>query len=139
MIPRYLLDTNILSEASSLNGNTQVIAKLNENAQLAATAAVVMHELLYGCYRLPVSRRRTALERYLTGLLSSSMPVLDYTTEAADWHAHERARLSQVGQTPPYADGQIAAIAAVNRLTLVTRNVTDFEAFQDLQLENWFT
>jgi tRNA(fMet)-specific endonuclease VapC len=54
---------------------------------------------------------------------------LDYTTEAADWHAHERARLSQVGQTPPYADGQIAAIAAVNHL-VVTRNVTDFERFK---------
>jgi tRNA(fMet)-specific endonuclease VapC len=138
MIPRYLLDTNILSEASSLNGNTQVIAKLNENAQLAATAAVVMHELLYGCYRLPVSRRRNALERYLTGLLSSSIPVLDYTIEAADWHAHERARLSQVGRTPPYVDGQIAAIAAVNHLVLVTRNVADFADFQNLPIENWF-
>lgn len=135
---RYLLDTNILSEVSSLNGNAQVIARLDENAQSSATAAVVMHELLYGCYRLPVSRRRTALERYLTGLLSSSMPVLDYTIKAANWHAHERARLSQVGQTPPYVDGQIAAIAAVNQLVLVTRNVTDFENFQDLQLENWF-
>jgi tRNA(fMet)-specific endonuclease VapC len=138
MTARYLLDTNILSEASSLNGNAQVIAKLNDNAQLAATAAVVMHELLYGCYRLPVSRRRNALERYLTGLLSSSMPVLDYTIEAADWHAHERARLSQVGQTPPYVDGQIAAIAAVNHLVLVTRNVADFADFQNLPIENWF-
>jgi len=43
-----------------------------------------------------------------------------------------------VGQTPPYVDGQIAAIAAVNQLVLVTRNITDFENFQDLQLENWF-
>ncbi|WP_239112919.1 type II toxin-antitoxin system VapC family toxin [Halomicronema sp. CCY15110] len=135
---QYLLDTKILSEASSLNGNAQVIAKLNENAQLAATVAVVMHELLYGCYRLPVSRRRTALERYLTGLLSSSMPVLAYTIEAADWHAHERARLSQVGRTSPYVDGQIAAIAAINQLVLVTRNVADFAAFQNLPLENWF-
>ena len=138
MTARYLLDTNILSEASSLNGNAQVIAKLNDNAPLAATAAVVMHELLYGCYRLPVSRRRNALERYLTGLLSSSIPVLDYTIEAADWHAHERARLSQVGRTPPYVDGQIAAIAAVNHLVLVTRNVADFADFQNLPIENWF-
>ncbi|HEY9889988.1 MAG TPA: type II toxin-antitoxin system VapC family toxin [Candidatus Obscuribacterales bacterium] len=135
---QYLLDTNILSEASSLKGNAQVIAKLDENAPLVATATVVMHELLYGCYRLPVSRRRVALERYLKGLLSSSMPVFDYTTAAADWHAAERARLTQQGRTPPYADGQIAAIAAVNHLTLVTRNVTDFADFQDLHLANWF-
>jgi tRNA(fMet)-specific endonuclease VapC len=65
------------------------------------------------------------------------MPILNYSMEAADWHAQERARLSQVEQTPLYADGQIAAIAAVNQLILVTRNVADFENFRELQLENW--
>jgi tRNA(fMet)-specific endonuclease VapC len=45
---------------------------------------------------------------------------------------------SQAGQTPAYCDGQIAAIAAVNNLTLVTRNINDFQHFQDLKLENWF-
>jgi tRNA(fMet)-specific endonuclease VapC len=32
----------------------------------------------------------------------------------------------------------IASIAATNGLTLVTRNVADFSAFQGLRLENWF-
>ncbi|WP_160172677.1 PIN domain-containing protein [Methylomarinum vadi] len=39
---------------------------------------------------------------------------------------------------PAYADGEISAIAAVNQLTLVTRNIQDFLDFQGLELANWF-
>jgi tRNA(fMet)-specific endonuclease VapC len=35
-------------------------------------------------------------------------------------------------------DGQIAAIAAVNDLTLVTANDSDFQCFEELKIENWF-
>ncbi|OQX23219.1 MAG: VapC toxin family PIN domain ribonuclease, partial [Desulfobacteraceae bacterium IS3] len=41
------------------------------------------------------------------------------------------------GQTPSFADGQIAAIAKVNDLILVTRNTSDFKIFADLKIENW--
>ena len=39
---------------------------------------------------------------------------------------------------PVYADTQIAAIAAVNGLILVTRNAADFAQFDSLMVENWF-
>ena len=67
----------------------------------------------------------------------SSFPVLDYDRAAADWHAAERARLVADGQTPPLTDGQIAAIAAVNDLVLVTSNIRDFQNFQGIRLESW--
>jgi tRNA(fMet)-specific endonuclease VapC len=35
-------------------------------------------------------------------------------------------------------DGQIAAIAKVNGLILVTRNISDYQEFLDLRIENWF-
>lgn len=38
----------------------------------------------------------------------------------------------------PCLDGQIAAIAVVNNLTLVTRNTDDFVDFAGLTVENWF-
>ncbi len=41
------------------------------------------------------------------------------------------------GRTPASVDGQIAAIAAVNGLTLTTQNVTDFTAFEGLDVEDW--
>ena len=46
-------------------------------------------------------------------------------------------RLAQIGRTPPFADGQIAAVAATNGLCLVTFNRDDYAAFRGLRLEDW--
>jgi len=37
-----------------------------------------------------------------------------------------------------FIDGQIASIAYCNNLILVTNNVSDFEFFNNLRVENWF-
>ena len=66
-----------------------------------------------------------------------SFPILDYGWNAADWHARERARLVSAGRTPPFVDGQIAAIAHANGLVLVTSNTKDFRAFDGLRVESW--
>lgn len=66
-----------------------------------------------------------------------AVPVLPYDDRVAHWFAKERARLRRRGKTPPYAGGQIAAIAAVNELTLVTANKNDFSAFDDLHVVDW--
>ena len=81
--------------------------------------------------RLPDSRRRDFLTDYLN-MIYVELPILAYDTRAAEWHARERARLAATGRTPPFVDGQIAAIAAVNQLTLVSRNVRDFTIFDGL-------
>jgi tRNA(fMet)-specific endonuclease VapC len=67
-----------------------------------------------------------------------TIPILDYNSKAANWHAAERARLSEIGLTPAFADGQIAAVASTNQLILVTRNLKDFINFRDLTIENCF-
>lgn len=102
-----------------------------------AIPALVWHALRYGWARLPKSRRRDAIERYIEDVVRSSFPVIEYDREAADWHALERARLSAGGKTPPFVDGQIAAIAHVNGLALVTSNISHFREFQGLRLLDW--
>jgi tRNA(fMet)-specific endonuclease VapC len=67
----------------------------------------------------------------------TNLPILDYDRAAAEWHAHERARLVSAGRTPPFIDGQIAAIARVNDLILVTANKSDFGGFKGLRVECW--
>jgi tRNA(fMet)-specific endonuclease VapC len=66
-----------------------------------------------------------------------SFTILPYDEAAALRHAAERARLERAGSTIPFVDGQIAAIALVNDLVLVTGNLRDFAAFTTLQVENW--
>ena len=101
------------------------------------TAAPVWNELLFGCERLPPSRKREAIESYLFRTVRASIPILPYDQAAAEWHAAERAKLSALGKTPPFIDGQIAAIAKINNLILVTSNRSHFEPFEGLQLQDW--
>ena len=133
----YLLDTNVLSEPAKPNPNPGVEQRLVEAEGAVATASLVWHELLFGCYRLPASHRRTALEKYLQDVIAPHVPVLGYDDAAAAWHASERARLTGDGKTPSFVDGQIAAIARVNALVLVTANVRHYERFEGLTIENW--
>ncbi|PZD73629.1 tRNA(fMet)-specific endonuclease VapC [Acaryochloris thomasi RCC1774] len=134
----FLLDTNIFSEATKLQPNPQVLEKLKQNRSEIATASVVLHELLFGCYRLPRSKRRQKLEDYAMTSVSRTLQIFSYDDSAAKCHAAERSRLATIGRTPPYIDGQIAAIAIINNLTLVTRNESDYQDFQRLKIENWF-
>jgi tRNA(fMet)-specific endonuclease VapC len=68
-----------------------------------------------------------------------SFPILPYDEASAAWHGEERARLESFGRTAPFVDGQIAAIAQVHGLILVTANPRDFEAFQGLRIEDGLT
>jgi tRNA(fMet)-specific endonuclease VapC len=111
--------------------------RLHEHDGEMAIPALVWHELRFGCARLPKSRRREVIERYLNDVVAVSFPVLDYDQQAADWHALERARLVGAGRTPPFVDGQIAAIACVHELVLVTLNKADFAAFRGIQVKSW--
>jgi tRNA(fMet)-specific endonuclease VapC len=134
----YLLDSNILSEPSRPHPNANVQLRLQIHRYVLCTAAPVLHEMRYGLARMPEGRRKQALTGYLEHVLKQPLTILPYDREAALWHALECARLADLDRTPPFVDGQIAAIAMVNNLTLVTRNTSDFADFTDLEVENWF-
>ena len=134
---KYLLDTNTVSEPLRPRPAAGVIRRLQEHEGEIAIPALVWHELRFGCSGLAWSRRRDAIERYIEEVVLKSFSVLDYGWKAADWHARERARLIATGRTPPFVDGQIAAIAHANGLVLVTSNTDDFRAFDGLRVESW--
>jgi tRNA(fMet)-specific endonuclease VapC len=133
----FLLDTNIISEMVKTAPNPGVMKKLEVHQDKLFTAAPVWHELNFGCQRLPASNRKKQLEFFLETVIRQTMLILPYDETAAALHAAERARLSAIGEPPSFVDGQIAAIAMANSLTLVTRNITDFKPFKKLALENW--
>jgi tRNA(fMet)-specific endonuclease VapC len=134
----YLLDTNVLSEPLMPRPHPGVMRRLVAHRGTLAICAITWQEALYGMLLLPPGRRRDQVEDYLLRRVRPSLPMLDFEARAARWQAEQRARLREAGRPPAYPDSQIAAIAAVNDLVLVTRNVRDFEGFDGLRLENWF-
>lgn len=138
MAAQFLLDTNVLSEPLKPRPNQNVLDRLLANDNALAVATIAYHEIVFGYLDLPDSKRKRAIEAYVRQEIEKNLLILPYDQAAARWHAMERARLKQMGKTPPFLDGQIAAIAATNNLILVTRNTSDFKDFQDLQMTNWF-
>ena len=133
---KYLLDTNVISEPLRPEPSRRVLRQLRRYEDDIAIPSVAWHELKFGLERLPASRRRDAIEHYLADVVLR-IPILDYDRAAAEWHARERARLVARGQTPPFIDGQIAAIARTHDLTLVTFNAGDFRRFEGLRVQGW--
>jgi len=58
----YLLDSNILSEPARLKPDDTVLQRFAEHDGEYATAAIVWHELVYGCELLAASKRKTQLQ-----------------------------------------------------------------------------
>jgi len=135
---KYLLDTNILSELSKNNPNSNVVSCLNQYGDSCSTASIVIHEINFGINRLEEGKIKSNLQLFLKQLEAYKFQIFPYDKKAAYYHALERAKLVKKGLTPAFADGQIAAIASINNLVLVTRNTNDFMNFNGLLLENWF-
>ncbi len=137
---KYLLDANILSELVRPYPHPGVLMRYQQDWRYCQTAAVIEHEIRYGIARHPSPSRRQALAKAYDQLLGSpGILILPYDAEAARWQAQERARLKARGQPRAFADGQIAAIAVMHGLILVTRNTTDFIGYSGLRIENWFS
>jgi tRNA(fMet)-specific endonuclease VapC len=133
----FLLDSNVISELTRPRADARVLARFKWHRAQVCTAAPVFHELRFGVEAMADGARKTFLASFLDGLFAAGMEVLAYDAHAARWHADERARLQKIGKPPPYVDGQIASIAAVNDLILVTRNVADFRLFSGLRVKDW--
>ena len=132
----YLLDSNIVSESTRPQPDPAVVRRIDEHDGECVISAITWHELWFGIGRLAPGRRRNALTAYVR-LLPGQFPILDYDARAAEWHARLRVHDSAAGTVRPFADSQIAAVAATNDLTLVTRNVADVAGIDGLAVENW--
>lgn len=137
MTLKFLLDTGTLSAVIAPKPSRLAIERLSRRQEQCAIAAIVWDELIYGCARLPASKRKEQLQAYLDDVVRPSFPILAYDERAAEWHGLERAHQESAGKTKPYVDGQIAAIASVNDLILVTPNLRHFKGYRDLSVEDW--
>lgn len=135
---KFLLDTNAIAEPLRPHPNEQFLRQFRAHDGSFAVASTTWHEALYGMERMTDGRRKHAVAEFLRDVVIGTMRILPYDAAAAEWHARQRAKLGNRGRTVPFADGQIAAVAATNRLSLVTANGRDFEGFEGLRVMDWW-
>jgi len=135
----YLLDTCVVSELSRPRPDPGVVAWMSE-ADVASLhlSAITIGEVRRGALRLPAGKRRTSLSEWSERLRRNfSGRVLSIDESVALRWAEIAARAEQSGRSGSFADGLIAATALDRGLTLVSRNVTDFEPFGVSLLNPW--
>jgi predicted nucleic acid-binding protein len=123
---RYLVDANVLSEATKPAPDQGVVEWLRKNEREIAVDPIILGEVRFGILLLPPGKRRTRLEHWFdTGV--KGLLCLPWEAETGLRWAKLLATLRASGRAMPIKDSLIAATALVHRLTVVTRNRTDFE------------
>jgi len=126
----FLLDTNVVSEWAKQKPDPGVISWLVEaDEDRLFLSAITLAELRRGIERLPAGRRRAQLDEWVRHDLPTRFEgrILAVDVAVADAWGRLVARRESAGRTLHVMDGFIAAIATVHGLTLVTRNVADFD------------
>lgn len=122
---KYLVDANVLSEATKQRPESSVLGWLRAHEPDLATSPIVLGELEFGILLLPSGRRRTKLRDWFSEVVKH-VRVLDIdAVVAAEW-AELLARLRKSGKAMPVKDSLIAATARAHGLTVATRNLRDF-------------
>ncbi len=126
----FLLDTSALSELTKVQPNAGFLTWISaQSMQSAFVGAPTIGELELGVRLLKPSKKRSALESWLQNLVDEfEEHILPFDLASARIWGRAVAAASLKGMTLPATDSQIAAIASVNGLAVVTRNVRHFRA-----------
>lgn len=130
---RYLLDTNVWIEI--LKGkNLRVAEKFaNTRTEELATCSTVRAELMHGSEKYDDADSRK-MDLAITLSRAISLPFDDRCADRYGVIRHDlEQRMCVIG---PF-DLQIAAVALVHDLTLVTGNMSEFKRVHGLRVEDW--
>jgi predicted nucleic acid-binding protein len=133
----YLLDTNVLSEVMRPKPDPGVVRFLKTQTNLWLSV-ISLHELAYGLQKLPSGQRRQDLTRAVEELKEIyAERILAITSQPAERSAELRISAQQQGKVLHLADALLAGTALSHGLTLVTRNLKDFEDLPLRLLNPW--
>jgi predicted nucleic acid-binding protein len=132
----YLLDTNVISEATRPKPNAKVIAWLRSlPTEEQFLSVLTVGEIRNGVERLEDARRREMLRLWLERDLTARFGdrLLAVTASVAERWGRLRA---EVRRPLPTIDSLLAATALHHDLRLATRNERDFAGYPGLVVVN---
>lgn len=121
----YLVDANVLSEATKPQPQARVVQWLRANESEIAVDPIILGEIRFGIHLMPAGARRRKLERWFA-LGIEKIHCLPWEGATGLRWAKLLADLRAAGHSMHIKDSLIAATALVHGLTLVTRNQRDF-------------
>jgi predicted nucleic acid-binding protein len=130
-VTRYLLDTNILSNATKPAPSESLLAWMAEQAdENLFIASLVVAEIWFGVLDAPAGKKRALLENWFRGPEGPQAlfagRVLPFDEKAGLIWARLMAEGAKAGRPRSALDMMLAAIAEANDCMLVTDNEKDF-------------
>jgi toxin FitB len=136
----FLLDTNCISELIRSNPEPRVLQWIDAaDESLLYLSVLTLGEIRKGISLLSAGKRQTALEMWLDLDLQTRFAgrILAIDHKIADHWGMLAAAAKRAGKVLSAVDGLLAATALHHDLTIVTRNVTDFESTQVPLVNPW--
>lgn len=127
----YLLDTNICIHY--FKGQFEIKEKIEQiGYDKFAISEITLAELIYGAEKS--QKRDKNIE--VIGNFSEKIIIIPIF-QSINTYAKEKARLRRLGTIISDLDLFIGATAIFNGMTLVTRNVREFERMENIKIESW--
>jgi predicted nucleic acid-binding protein len=132
----YLLDTNALSEINKPKPNEGFMEWFKEvNISDVYASCITFGEIYKGIELLSDSPKRKQLEKSTTDILESfNGRVLLVDLDTTLLWAKLIAQSIKKGLLAPAIDTLIAAQCVQHQMTIITRNIRDFEQFSNLAI-----
>ncbi len=113
----FLVDANVLSEATKPAPSPSVIDWLRQNERHLAVDPIIVGEIEFGILLLPSGRRRNRLRQWFESGVKR-LRCLTWNAETAHHWAELLTALRATGQAMPIKDSLIAATALTHGLTM---------------------
>jgi predicted nucleic acid-binding protein len=136
----FLLDTNCISELVRPNPEPLVIEWMEAADEgLLYLSVLTVGEIRRGIAGLPQGKRRSHLESWLEVALQARFAgrIVPVDAPIADRWGLIAAEAKRKGKALSIMDGLLAATALHHNLTVVSRNVSDFQNTQVQVLNPW--
>jgi len=131
----YLFDTDTITNITKKRPSRKLIGNINKlKKEERFLSTITIGEITYGAFK---SNNPNHYINELKNILLPLVNILPFDSNSAYIYGEIRAELEKKGESLPHCDIQIASIAIVNNLTLITGNINHFKRISSLRTEDW--